>query len=135
MGLFHRQKQELSLGKLAIAMALAFVGLTMRSAVATTQLDELNKKSSEFNEMIKESQTNTEQLRKSLKEQAGIKLDDSTPGTVAKEKVQAPREAEQIVAESARDFWKEKKKLKTKTDSSQSEQNKRLSQEIKESAF
>lgn len=110
--------------------------LSFQAASAGTQLDELHKKSSEFNEMIKESQNNSEELRKSLSEQAGIKLDQSKPGTVAREKVEAPKEAEQVVAESARDFWQQgKKQRKEKADLTTKEQSKRLSEEIKESAF
>ena len=117
---------------------VAVVGLTAVlsfQVASASQLEDLHKKSSEFNEMIKESQNNSDELRKSLTEQAGIKLDQSKPGTVAREKVEAPKEAEQIVAESAKDFWKQdKKQRKNKLDLNR-EQTKRLSEEIKESTF
>ena len=121
--------------KLIFAVLSLVVAMSFHAAFASSQLDQLHKKSSEFNDMIKESQSNTDELRKSLSEQAGIKLDQSVPGTVAREKIEAPKEAEQMVAESNKDFWKQdKKQRKNKLDSNK-EQTKRLSEELKESAF
>lgn len=141
---FHMYEMEACMkrvksSKNRMGVIIAVVGLTavlsFQLASAGTQLEELHKKSSEFNEMITESQNNSEELRKTLSEQAGIKLDQSKPGTVTREKVEAPKEAEQVVAESTNDFWKQDKKQRKNKLELNREQTKRLSEEIKESTF
>lgn len=120
---------------LVFSMLSLVIALSFHTAWASSQLEKLHRKSSEFNEMIKESQSNTAELRKTLREQAGIKLDQSVPGTVAREKIEAPKEAEQMVAESNKDFWKQDRKQRRNKLNTNKEQIKRLSEEIKESAF
>lgn len=84
----------------------------------------------DFNEMIRENQKLEKDLRKQLQKEAGIVLDSDRPGTVAKEKIQAPAAAQEIVVSSSTNLWKEKKdksdKLQHKADM------KRISQELDE---
>lgn len=85
----------------------------------------------DFNQMIQENQQAEKDLRSQLQKEAGIDLDvDDKPGTIAREKIQAPKEAEQIIVSSSQPIFKEKKdkssKLQHKADM------KRISQELDE---
>lgn len=86
----------------------------------------------DFNQMIQENQKTEAQLRAQLQEKAGIHLSADKPGTVAREKLEQSRqEPEQVIVNSSRPLWQEKKGLSGGGALDKSEM-KRLSQEVKD---
>lgn len=89
-------------------------------------------KTDDFNQMIQENQKSEAQLRMDLQKEAGIRLNQDTPGQIAKENREIPSEAEQVAVSSSGNFWKEKKSGSSK--SLDKADMKRLSQELDEAS-
>lgn len=91
-------------------------------------------KSDDFNQMIQENQKAEAQLRTHLQEKAGIRLDDK-PGTVAREKIEAPREPEQVVVNTNESIWNEPTSKKDRSARARDKADmKRISQELREAS-
>ncbi|MEZ0392586.1 MAG: hypothetical protein ACAH59_10235 [Pseudobdellovibrionaceae bacterium] len=89
-------------------------------------------KGEDFNQMIQDNQKAEADLRARLQKEAGIELNADKPGSIAKEKIMAPTEAEQIVVSSSQSLWTEKKDRSAKK--LYKAEMKRLSQELDEAA-
>lgn len=111
---------------------LTFILLGTSLAMAEDRAPANTFKSEDFNQMIQESQKSEAQLRNQLQEKAGIRLENEKPGTLAREKFQAPQEPEQVVVSSSTPLWVEKKarngRAQDKADM------KRISQELQEAS-
>ncbi len=83
----------------------------------------------DFEGLIQDSQKSTHELHTQLQKEAGIEFDKSKPGTIDKEKLKAPREAEHIVVSSKGDIIPAREKVKNTNDS---QDMNRLSQELKD---
>lgn len=83
----------------------------------------------DFNQMIQENQKVEAELRNKLQKDAGITFNEKY-GSVAKEKLPTPTEAEQVAVSSSTPIWKTKKDRAAKA--LQKAEMKRLSQELNE---
>jgi hypothetical protein len=113
------------------AMILTFSLLL--GAPATFAGPQQRVKTDDFNQMIQENQKSEAQLRMDLQKEAGIRLNQDTPGKIAKENREIPSETEQVVVSSSDNFWKEKKSGTSKSLDKAADM-KRLSQELDEAS-
>lgn len=77
------------------------LALTLASSLAFAN----NFKAEDFNQMIQENQKSEAELRKNLQKGAGIQFEDQ-PGRIAREKLEIPTEAEQVVVSTHLPDWK-----------------------------
>ncbi len=103
--------------------------VTLALVVSAAQVSMADVSADDFNQMIQENQKSEVELRNKLQKEAGITFNDKI-GKIAKDKIQAPTEPEQVIVSTSGSPWKAKKDRSARA--LQKADMKRLSQELNE---